>query len=124
VAAAAFVRPSVRSFVRAMSLLHRVAWFLSWANGFVVIVIVVDDDSDSEEVVCGLVLCLRLLSTEQCWWMGRARAKRHQSELYRASDLLSAAADEQLARLQGCCRCCVVLACSSAGFSAGLAAAG
>jgi hypothetical protein len=71
-----------------------------------------------------LVLCLRLLSTEQCWWMGRARAKRHQSELYRASDLLSAAADEQLARLQGCCRCCVVLACSSAGFSAGLAAAG
>ena len=79
-----------------MSLLHRVAWFLSWANGFVVIVIVVDDDSDSEEVVCGLVLCLRLLSTEQCWWMGRARAKRHQSGLYRASDLLSAAADKRL----------------------------
>ena len=69
------------------------AWFLSWANGFVVIVIVVDDDS--EEVVrlwVGAVLAF----AEQCCWMGRARAKRHQSELYRASDLLSAAADKCL----------------------------
>ena len=89
--------PSVSPFTQSCS--YIVAWFLSWANGFVVIVIVVDDDSDSEEVVCGLELCLRLLSTES-WWMGRARAKRHQLELYRASDSLSAAADEELARLR------------------------
>ena len=89
--------PSVSPFTQSCS--YIVAWFLSWANGFVVIVIVVDDDSDSEEVVCGLELCLRLLSTES-WWMGRARAKRHQLELYWASDSLSAAADEELARLR------------------------
>ena len=77
---------------------------MSWANGFVVIVIVVDDDS--EEVVrlwpfVGAVLCCAVLAfaEQQCsavCWMGRARAKRHQSELYRASDLLSAAADKCL----------------------------
>ena len=89
--------PSVSPFTQSCS--YIVAWFLSWANGFVVIVIVVDDDSDSEEGVCVLELCLRLLSTES-WWMGRARAKRHQLELYRASDSLSAAADEELARLR------------------------
>ena len=90
--------PSVSPFTQSCS--YIVAWFLSWANGFVVIVIVVDDDSDSEEVVCGLELCLRLLSTES-WWMGRARAKKAPGlELYRASDSLSAAADEELARLR------------------------
>ena len=91
--------PSLSPFTQSCS--YIVAWFLSWANGFVVIVIVVDDDSDySEEVVCGLELCLRLLSTES-WWMGRARAKKAPGlELYRASDSLSAAADEELARLR------------------------